>query len=48
MTEEKLKEVQNKVESQIDDAVDFANNSPYPELESVLEDVYTDIKEEVR
>lgn len=48
LTEEKLKEVQNKVESQIDEAVDFANNSPYPELESVLEDVYTDIKEEVR
>lgn len=48
LTEEKLKEVENKVESQIDEAVDFANNSPYPELESVLEDVYTDIKEEVR
>ncbi|NFL56110.1 pyruvate dehydrogenase (acetyl-transferring) E1 component subunit alpha [Clostridium botulinum] len=48
LTEEKLKEVQKKVESQIDEAVDFANNSPYPELESVLEDVYTDIKEEVR
>ncbi|ACA44651.1 pyruvate dehydrogenase (acetyl-transferring) E1 component subunit alpha [Clostridium botulinum] len=48
LTEEKLKEVQNKVESQIGEAVDFANNSPYPELESVLEDVYTDIKEEVR
>lgn len=48
LTEEKLKEVQNKVENQIDEAVDFANNSPYPELESVLEDVYTDIKEEVR
>jgi len=48
LTEEKLKEVQNKVESEIDEAVDFANNSPYPELESVLEDVYTDIKEEVR
>ncbi|NFE80293.1 pyruvate dehydrogenase (acetyl-transferring) E1 component subunit alpha [Clostridium sporogenes] len=47
-TEERLKEVQDKVESQIDEAVDFANNSPYPELESVLEDVYTDIKEEVR
>lgn len=48
LTEERLKEVQYKVESQIDEAVDFANNSPYPELESVLEDVYTDIKEEVR
>lgn len=48
LTEETLKEVQDKVESQIDEAVDFANNSPYPELESVLEDVYTDIKEEVR
>lgn len=48
LTEEKLKKVQDKVESQIDEAVDFANNSPYPELESVLEDVYTDIKEEVR
>jgi len=48
LTEERLKEVQDKVESQIDEAVDFANNSPYPELESVLEDVYTDIKEEVR
>ncbi|EJO5349038.1 pyruvate dehydrogenase (acetyl-transferring) E1 component subunit alpha [Clostridium botulinum] len=48
LIEEKLKEVQSKVESEIDEAVDFANNSPYPELESVLEDVYTDIKEEVR
>ncbi|KYN78552.1 pyruvate dehydrogenase (acetyl-transferring) E1 component subunit alpha [Clostridium sporogenes] len=48
LTEQKLKEVQSKVESEIDEAVDFANNSPYPELESVLEDVYTDIKEEVR
>ncbi|APQ99828.1 pyruvate dehydrogenase (acetyl-transferring) E1 component, alpha subunit [Clostridium botulinum] len=48
LTEEELKEVQNKVEGEIDEAVDFANNSPYPELESVLEDVYTDIKEEVR
>ncbi|AVP63424.1 pyruvate dehydrogenase (acetyl-transferring) E1 component subunit alpha [Clostridium botulinum] len=48
LIEEKLKEVQSKVECEIDEAVDFANNSPYPELESVLEDVYTDIKEEVR
>ncbi|EPY2276226.1 pyruvate dehydrogenase (acetyl-transferring) E1 component subunit alpha [Clostridium sporogenes] len=48
LTEEKLREVQSKVEDEINKAVDFANNSPYPELESVLEDVYTDIKEEVR
>lgn len=48
LTEEQLKEIQQDIDSQIKEAVDFANNSPYPELESVVEDVYTDIKEEVK
>lgn len=48
VSEDELKSLQKEVEKQIDEAVEFANNSPYPSLESVVEDVYSDMKEEVR
>lgn len=46
--EKGLKEVQAEIEGQIKAAVDFANNSPVPELSAAVEDVYTDMKEEGR
>lgn len=48
LSEEGMKEVQADIDSQIREAVEFADNSPLPELEVALEDVYSDIKEEVR
>lgn len=48
LSEKELEKIQKDIDREISDAVDFANESPYPELESVLEDVYSDIKEEVR
>ncbi|WZL74992.1 pyruvate dehydrogenase (acetyl-transferring) E1 component subunit alpha [Clostridiaceae bacterium 35-E11] len=47
-TEAKMKKIQEKVGKEIEDAVAFANNSPDPSLESVVEDIYTDLVEEVR
>ncbi|WP_446899828.1 thiamine pyrophosphate-dependent dehydrogenase E1 component subunit alpha [Clostridium sp. LBM24168] len=47
LNENELKKMQESVNGQIKDAVDFAINSPEPELNSVFEDVYTDIKEGV-
>lgn len=46
--ENELKCLQADVDKQIEAAVEFANNSSYPPLESVVEDVYSDMKEEVR
>lgn len=43
-----MKAVQAEVDKMIKGALEFANNSPLPSLESVVEDVYSDIKEEVR
>ncbi|WP_432409147.1 pyruvate dehydrogenase (acetyl-transferring) E1 component subunit alpha [Wukongibacter sp. M2B1] len=48
VTESKLKALKEEVDKEINEAVEFANNSSYPSLESVVEDIYTDIKEEVR
>jgi acetoin:2,6-dichlorophenolindophenol oxidoreductase subunit alpha len=48
LSAEGMKEVQDDIDSQIREAVEFADNSPLPELEVALEDVYSDIKEEVR
>lgn len=45
--DDKLKAMKESVDNQIKEAVDFALNSPEPELSSVFEDVYTDIKEGV-
>ncbi|AOY78295.1 thiamine pyrophosphate-dependent dehydrogenase E1 component subunit alpha [Clostridium formicaceticum] len=48
ITPEKLEVLQKNVDQQIAEAVEFAGNSPYPALESAVEDIYTDIVEEVR
>ncbi|GAB6087490.1 pyruvate dehydrogenase (acetyl-transferring) E1 component subunit alpha [Alkaliphilus crotonatoxidans] len=48
VTKEELAALQEGVASEIKEAIDFANNSPYPELESAVEDIYSDIVEEVR
>ncbi len=48
VTAEELETLKREVDQQIADAVEFANKSPYPSLESAVEDIYTDIVEEVR
>lgn len=48
VTEDELKSIQLDMDKQLEDAVKFANDSPYPSFESIGEDVYSDIKEEVR
>ncbi|WP_330375469.1 pyruvate dehydrogenase (acetyl-transferring) E1 component subunit alpha [Inediibacterium massiliense] len=48
LNENQLKDIQEKIDIQIEDAVEFASNSPYPSVDSVVEDVYSDMKEEVR
>lgn len=42
LTEEQAKELQDAAYQQIEDAVKFAENSPEPSLDSLLEDVYAD------
>lgn len=44
---EGLKDIQSGIDDEVSEAVNFANNSPYPEVESVFDDIYSDIKEEV-
>ena len=41
-TEEELVAIEEAVDEAIDDSVEFAKNSPFPTLESALEDVYAD------
>jgi len=48
LSEEGIKEIRADIDSIIKEALEFANNSPWPEVESALEDVYADIIEEVR
>ncbi len=48
LSEDGIKEVQADIDNQIKEAVEFADNSPQPQLEVAVEDVYSDIKEEVR
>ncbi len=48
LTKKELEAIQKEVDEEINEAIEFANNSSYPALESVVEDIYTDIKEEVR
>ncbi len=47
LSEDKIDKMKKSVDEQIKEAVDFAMNSPEPELNSVFEDVYSDIKEGV-
>ncbi|MDP4083774.1 MAG: thiamine pyrophosphate-dependent dehydrogenase E1 component subunit alpha [Bacillota bacterium] len=39
-TEEKAKQLQEEAKQEVEDAVKFAENSPQPSIESLLEDVY--------
>jgi pyruvate dehydrogenase E1 component alpha subunit len=48
MTEASLKALNDEVEKEMKSAIAFAEQSPYPALSSVVEDIYTDMKEEVR
>jgi pyruvate dehydrogenase E1 component alpha subunit len=48
MTEKQLSELQAEVDTWIDEAIDFAMQSKDPSYESAVEDIYTDIVEEVR
>jgi len=43
-----LKKVQDEVAAMVKEAVDFADNSPMPDLSAAVQDVYTDIIEEGR
>lgn len=40
LTEQKAKEIEDKVAAEVEKAVEFAEESPYPEPEEALEDVY--------
>ncbi len=40
LNEEKIKEIEDMIAKEIDEAVKFAEESPYPEPEEALEDVY--------
>lgn len=47
-TEDEITSANEKIASAIQEAVKFAQDSPYPTLESSVEDVYSDIIEEVK
>lgn len=48
LTEAELTEMDSQIDAEIADAVKFAQESPLPTPESAVEDVYSDIVEEVR
>lgn len=48
LDEKALALLQADIDDEIKEAVDFADNSPLPGIESAVEDVYCDMKEEVR
>jgi len=43
-----LEVINNGIDEEMEEAAEFANKSSYPSLESAVEDIYTDIVEEVR
>lgn len=47
-TEEEIQSINEEVNKEINEAIKFAEESPFPPLESAVEDIYTDIVEEVR
>ncbi|WP_244269762.1 pyruvate dehydrogenase (acetyl-transferring) E1 component subunit alpha [Caldanaerovirga acetigignens] len=47
-TEEELKDIEENIIRELEEAVKFAEESPYPEETSAVEDVYTDLVEEGR
>jgi TPP-dependent pyruvate/acetoin dehydrogenase alpha subunit len=48
MTEEEIKKLNDDVDKMVKEAIEFAEKSPFPSLESALKDVYSDIVEEGR
>lgn len=48
VSEEEIKEIDKNIDKEIKDAIEFALESPHPKLESAVEDIYSDIIEEVR
>lgn len=48
MTQEELDKLNEKIDALVEEAVDFAQASKFPDLSSAVEDVYTDIVEEGR
>jgi pyruvate dehydrogenase E1 component alpha subunit len=48
VTPEELEKLKAQVMGEIDEAIKFANESPYPELASAVQDIYSDIVEEGR
>ncbi|NLY76779.1 MAG: pyruvate dehydrogenase (acetyl-transferring) E1 component subunit alpha [Tissierellia bacterium] len=48
VTEEDIKKIDEEVDAEIKEAIKFAEESPYPPLEAAVEDIYTDLVEEVR
>jgi len=48
ITEEELKKIDDEIVKEIEEAIKFAEDSPVPSLESIVQDIYTDIVEEVR
>ena len=41
-TEDFLKEIENRIEQEIIDAVEFADNSPFPEVEEMYDDMFVE------
>lgn len=48
VSEDEITEIDNEIAAEIAAAVEFAESSPFPSLESTVEDVYSDLVEEVR
>lgn len=48
VSKDEQKKIREEIIKEIDEAVEYAEKSPYPKPESVAEDIYTDIVEEVR
>jgi len=41
MTKVQIEEIENWVKKEVQESVEFAENSPYPEAHELYEDVYT-------
>ncbi len=48
VTEEEIKKIDEEIAAEIEEAIKFAEESPFPPVEAAVEDIYTDIVEEVR
>jgi pyruvate dehydrogenase E1 component alpha subunit len=47
-TQDEINEINESIDKMLDEAIEFAENSAYPSPEAAVEDVYTDLIEEVR